>query len=124
MSEKRYKGLSIFSQLLIAFMVVVVIISGLLTAVYYSFSKRQIEQQTIESLLQQFVMVRYHFNDEIRDELSSDLRMLAEPTWTISSGPPARNVRSLRVLSSGCFANRSVFSSIKTSRLWMPRAER
>ncbi|OGW38041.1 MAG: hypothetical protein A2X58_06150 [Nitrospirae bacterium GWC2_56_14] len=95
MSEKRYKGLSIFSQLLIAFMVVVVIISGLLTAVYYTFSKRHIEQQTIESLLQQFVMVRYHFNDEIRDELSSDLRMLAaNPTLDdfIGAAGPEREI--------------------------------
>lgn len=91
MSEKRYKGFSIFSQLLIAFMIVVVIISGMLTAVYYTFSKRHIEQQTIESVLQQFVTIRYHFNDELRDELSSDLLMLAaNPTlddFIRSTGP-------------------------------------
>ncbi len=72
-------------------MIVVIIISGLLTAVYYTFSKRHIEQQTIESVLQQFVTIRYHFNDELRDKLSTDLRMLAaNPTlddFLRSSGP-------------------------------------
>lgn len=93
--KKRYKGFSIFSQLLIGFMIVVVVISGLLTAVYYTFSKRHIEQQTIERILQQFVTIRYHFNDELRDELSSDLRMLAaNPTlddFIASSGPKREN---------------------------------
>ncbi len=72
-------------------MIVVVIISGLLTAVYYTFSKRHIEQQTMERVLQQFVTIRHHFHDELRNDLSGDLRLLADnPTlddFLRSSGP-------------------------------------
>jgi len=55
MSEKRYKRFSIFSRLLVAFMVPFVVISGLLTAAYCTFSKRQVGQPALESILQQFV---------------------------------------------------------------------
>lgn len=72
-----HQGLSIFFRLLIALLAIVVLISGALTAVFYIYSKKSLEKQTTEYVLQQFETVSYHFRTELRAALVKDLQLLA-----------------------------------------------
>ncbi len=71
------KGPSIFTRLLIALLGVVVLVSGTLTAVFYIYSRRSLEKQTTENILQQFSMIGYHFRYELRNSLVNNLQMLS-----------------------------------------------
>ena len=71
------KGLSIFSRLLVALLGVVVLISGVLTTVFYDYNKSALERQTEENILQQVEAISYHFRSELRDTLVKDLQLLA-----------------------------------------------
>ena len=67
-------GVSIFSRLLVAFLGGVIVISGLLTEVFYVFSAGARGQQVDERLLQQLVSIdqsiRYQFGETLRRDLS------------------------------------------------------
>jgi len=69
-------GLSIFPRLLIAFVGVVLIMSGILTAVFYVFSRKSVEKQTEEYVRQQFQTISYNFGSELRNALVKDLQLL------------------------------------------------
>jgi len=69
-------GLSIFPRLLIAFVGVVIIMSGMLTAVFYVFSRKSVEKQTEEYVRQQFQTISYNFGSELRNALVKDLQLL------------------------------------------------
>ncbi len=71
------KGHSIFTRLLVALLAAVVLVSGTLTAVFYVYSKRSLEKQTRENLLQQFDMIGYHFRYELRNSLVNNLQLLS-----------------------------------------------
>ncbi len=76
MEKSDITGLSIFFRLLIAFLLVVTLISGSMTIVYYVFSKKTIENQTQDQLVQ--VMNGIH--DRIRSDIDSikkDIQILA-----------------------------------------------
>jgi PAS domain S-box-containing protein len=63
--------------LLIALLGVAVLLSGLLTTVFYVYNKSALEKQTTENILQQFDAIGYHFRYELRDALVKDLQLLA-----------------------------------------------
>jgi len=71
------KGLSLFMRMLIAFIAVVILVSGTLTWASYVFNRRSIEQHTAENILQQFRAIEYHFGYESRVDMVKDLRILA-----------------------------------------------
>jgi PAS domain S-box-containing protein len=71
------KGPSLFLRVLIAFLAVVIVVSGAMTWAFYVFSWRSIEQHTSENILQQFRAIEYHFGFESREALVKDLRVLA-----------------------------------------------
>ena len=73
----KVKGLALFPRLLIALLAVVVLLSGLLTTVFYVYNKRAVEKQTMENVLQQFETISYHFRTELRAALIKDLQLLA-----------------------------------------------
>ena len=75
--KRDNKGLSIFVRLLVSFVAVVIIMSGLLTAIFYVFSRKSIEKQTEEYVQQQFQTVSHHFRSELRNMLVKDLQLLA-----------------------------------------------
>lgn len=69
-------GLSIFPRLLIAFVGVVIVMSSILTAVFYVFSRKSVEKQTEEYVRQQFQTISYNFGSELRNALVKDLQLL------------------------------------------------
>ncbi len=71
------KGHSIFSRLLIALLGVVVLVCGMLTGVFYVYSRQSLEKQTKERILQQFDMIGYHFRSELRNSLVNNLQLLS-----------------------------------------------
>ena len=77
MTDGGHKGLSIFARLLIVFLGAVVIISAVLTAVFYIHSKKAIEKHTEEHIAEQFTNIKLHFYHRIRDILLKDLQLLA-----------------------------------------------
>jgi PAS domain S-box-containing protein len=74
--KRDKKGLSIFPRLLIAFVGVVIVMSSMLTAVFYVFSRKSIEKQTEEYVRQQFQTISYYFGSELRNALVKDLQLL------------------------------------------------
>ncbi len=77
MNLDKVKGLALFPRLLIALLAVVVLVSGLLTTVFYVYNKRAVEKQTMENVLQQFETISYHFRTELRAALIKDLELLS-----------------------------------------------
>ncbi len=77
MNQEKLKGLSLFLRLFLALLAVVVLISGMLTTVFYAYSKDTVEKQTGERIQQQFAAVNYHFQTELRAMLIKDLHLLA-----------------------------------------------
>ena len=69
-------GLSIFTRILIAFVGVVIVVSCVLTAIFYVFSKRSVEKQTEEYVRQQFQTISYNFGSELKNSLVKDLQLL------------------------------------------------
>ncbi len=63
--------------MLIVLLAVVVLVSGVLTAIFYVYSTRAAERQTQENVLQQFATISYHFRYELRDSLVKDLQLLS-----------------------------------------------
>ncbi len=76
MKRSETKSLSIFHKWLIAFLAVVITISGTLTAVFYVFSKKSIEKQTQERLHQVFSEAEHYINNEI-EAFVKDIQLLA-----------------------------------------------
>ncbi|MEJ2200407.1 MAG: PAS domain S-box protein [Desulfuromonadaceae bacterium] len=76
MGQGEIKGFSIFHKLLLAFLVLVSLVSGSMTVIYYVFSKQAIEQQTEERLNQLFSGIEEHFHNDV-EIFEKDLRLLA-----------------------------------------------
>jgi PAS domain S-box-containing protein len=76
MKKNGIKGLSIFYKLLLSFLLVVTLISGTMTVVYYIFSKRSIEQQTREHLHTVFAGVEDHIGNDFTAFIK-DIQLLA-----------------------------------------------
>jgi PAS domain S-box-containing protein len=74
-SEK--KGFSIFARLLIALLGVVILVSGVLTVVFYVYSKRHLERHTMEIMTQQFEAIDNRLHLELQDVLLNDLQILS-----------------------------------------------
>jgi PAS domain S-box-containing protein len=105
-------GLSIFPRLLIAFVGVVIIMSSMLTAVFYVFSRKSVEKQTEEYVRQQFQTISYNFGSELRNALIKDLQLLdSNPLLDefLMSSEAEREVTARAV-------ERSFFESLKASR--------
>jgi PAS domain S-box-containing protein len=78
MSDQREKkGFSIFSRLLISLLGVVVLVSGVLTVVFYVYSRRSLERHTKESMVQQFEAIDHHLRLEMREDLLNNLQILS-----------------------------------------------
>ncbi len=77
MKENNNKGLPIFYRLLFSFLGVVIITCGILTTVFYVFSKKSLENYTRERISQQFETIDHHFSHELKYELERELRILA-----------------------------------------------
>ena len=73
----KAKGLSISHRLLIAFVSVVIVISGLLTAVFYSFSVKFKRENVEERLWQQLEAIDQSFRYHFQEALVRDLQVLA-----------------------------------------------
>jgi len=67
----------LFPRLLLALIGIVVLISSMLTTVFYVYTRRSLERQTTENVLQQFETISYHFQYELRDSLVKDLQLMA-----------------------------------------------
>ena len=76
MKKSDKKGLSIFYKLLLSFLLVVTLISGTMTVVYYVFSKRSIEIQTRDHLYQVINGIKDHIRSDI-DSMGKDIQLLA-----------------------------------------------
>ena len=72
----RMRGSSIFSRLLIAFLSVVIIVSGLLTAIFYVFSIQFAQRQVEERLQQHLAGIDRSFHYQFQEALVRDLRVL------------------------------------------------
>lgn len=112
MNRFREKGFSIFSRLLIAFLGIVMLMSGVLTAVFYVYSRKSLEKQTQERVLQQFEAISYHFRYELRDALVKDLLLLASNPILdeFISAPPSGRKAATRAV------ERLFLTSLKFSR--------
>ncbi|MEW6108174.1 MAG: EAL domain-containing protein [Nitrospirota bacterium] len=77
MEKGESRGLSIFNRLLLTFLGVIIIILGILSFVFYGFSRRSIEKQTQERISQQFESVSYQFRHELGEILLRDMKILA-----------------------------------------------
>jgi PAS domain S-box-containing protein len=77
MNQEKIKGISLFPRLLLALLTVVVLISGMLTTVFYVYSKRSLEKQTMGNIRQQIARISYHFTAELGAVLVKDLHLLA-----------------------------------------------
>jgi PAS domain S-box-containing protein len=105
-------GLSIFPRLLIAFVGVVIIMSSILTAVFYVFSRKSVEKRTEEYVRQQFQTISYNFGLELRNALIKDLQLLASNPLLdefLMSSEAEREVTARAV-------ERSFLESLKASR--------
>ncbi|MBZ5638061.1 MAG: PAS domain S-box protein [Acidobacteriia bacterium] len=105
-------GLSIFPRLLIAFVGVVIIMSSILTAVFYVFSRKSVEKRTEEYVRQQFQTISYNFGSELRNALVKDLQLLASNPLLdefLMSSEAEREVTARAV-------ERSFLESLKASR--------
>ncbi len=77
MVKSEQKGLSIFHKLLIVFLFLIIMISGVLTVVFYVFNKHSLEESTKERLLHEFKATSHYFQKAISEELIRDLKILA-----------------------------------------------
>jgi PAS domain S-box-containing protein len=110
--QRDNAGFSIFVRLLIAFVGVVLVMSSLLTAIFYVFSRKSVEKRTEEYVRQQFQTISYNFGSELRNALVKDLQLLdANPLLDefIMSSEAEREVTARAVES-------SFLESLKTSR--------
>ena len=76
MKSADSKGISIFFRLLLAFVGVVIVISGLLTGVFYTFSVHFEKDRVEEQLLQQLGAIGQSFHYHFQEALVRDLRVL------------------------------------------------
>ena len=77
MTQEKVQGLSLFSSLFMALLAVVVLIGGMLTTVFYVYSKSAVEKQTRERIQQQFSAISSHFKTELGAALVKDLHLIA-----------------------------------------------
>jgi PAS domain S-box-containing protein len=77
LAQREIKGLSIFARLLITSLGVVLLVASVLTTVFYVYSKRSLEQRTMEDLAQQFEAIDYRLRFELQEHLLNDLQVLA-----------------------------------------------
>ncbi len=77
LDKKAIKGLSIFTRLLISLLGIVVLVGGLLTTAFYVYTRRSFEQQTMETMVQQFEAIDYRLRLELQDGLLNNLRILS-----------------------------------------------
>ena len=73
----KNKGLSISNRLLIVFLGVVILVSTLLTVVYYVFIRNSIEERTRERISQQFETIDHLFTHDLKEILERELHVLA-----------------------------------------------
>ncbi len=77
MKETKDKGLSIFYRLLLGSMGSFILVCGLLTFVIYEFNKKRLTEYATEQILRQYKDISHRFNQDVRDNLIKDLKMLA-----------------------------------------------
>ena len=77
MGRDKTQGLSIFYRLLIAFLSVVTVVAGIVTAVFFGFSRESLHRHAKEEIKQHFEAIIYQFRDELGDDLKRELRLLA-----------------------------------------------
>ncbi len=71
------KGLSLFCRLLAAFLAVVIVIGGILTAAFYAFYRNSLEKQAREQILGGLAAIHRSFVHNLGDDVARDLRLLA-----------------------------------------------
>ena len=76
MKGRKPKGLPIFFQLLTAFLGVTVVISGMVIAILYNFSRTSIEKRTRENVSQQMRMMYETFSIQYKENLQRTLQSL------------------------------------------------
>ncbi len=75
--ESGRKGLSIFYRLLVAFLAVVVVISGILATAVYYFNRTSLERQTREQTIGQLSAIEQSFRHHFQEDLVKSLNLLS-----------------------------------------------
>jgi PAS domain S-box-containing protein len=75
--EHERKGLTLFVQLLLFLLGIVIVISGSLTLIFSVYSKRALEQHSTEDILRQLDAISSHLRIELQKQLLNDLRILS-----------------------------------------------
>jgi len=76
MTLKRENGISIFLRILIVFLCVNIVTSGILIIVAFTFHRKSIEKRTKETVTQQLEILRDNFENEYRLNLKTSLEGL------------------------------------------------
>ena len=73
----KKKGIPIFYQLLISFLVVTAVIGSALTFIFYSFSNRNAKKRIKKEIYYKLDEIKYNFDTYLIKELEKDLKVLA-----------------------------------------------
>ncbi len=73
----KIKGLSIFSQMLIFFLGMAILINGVLTVIFYSFTANSLKRQTDERIFQELLNIEHRIDNDLNRELIKELNLLA-----------------------------------------------
>jgi len=76
MTSKRKDGISIFARILIVFLCVNIVTSGILMVIAFAFHRKSIEKRTKETVTQQLDILRDNFENDYRLNLKKSLEML------------------------------------------------
>ena len=77
MTPKREKGISIFVRILVVFLCVNIVTSGILMIIAFAFHRKSIEKRTKETVTQQLEILRDNFENVYRLNLKKSLEVLA-----------------------------------------------
>ena len=77
MAQKEKKEISIFVRILIVFLCVNIVTSGILLVIAFGFHRQSIETRTKEAVAQQLGILRDNFENEYRLNLKRSLDVLA-----------------------------------------------
>lgn len=76
MTSKREKGISIFVRILVTFLCVNIVTSGILIVISFAFHRKSIEKRTKETVTQQLEILRDNFENDYRINLKQSLDVL------------------------------------------------
>ena len=83
--ENRKRKSVIFNKLLVPFITVVIGVTGILTAIFYSFSKTSVQEHTKEEIVQHLVGINSYFDYHFKSDLIADHQFLLSSSFKTSS---------------------------------------